>query len=318
MLIRAAGATYDRAVPDPAAVRPVLVVGGAGVDVVARPAPRADDDGVATSRPGTTRTAAGGVGRNVAEVLARLGSPTRLVTALGSDAHGDLVRRSCAQAGLDLRAVTVPAATASYVALLDADGELVGAVSDHAATDLLGPGDVPDPVGAAVLVLDTNLPAPVLAAVWDAAVAAGVPVVVDAVSVPKAHRLRPLLTPDRPLLLLAASAPELAVLGAPADLHGAGVAWVWERRGPAGSLLLGAGGPGAEHRLPAVDPARVGGLVDVTGAGDAMLAAWVHATRGGADPAAAARYAHAAAALTLAHAGAVRPDLTDDLVRSLL
>ena len=57
-------------------------------------------------------------------------------------------------------------------------------------------------------------------------------------------------------------------------------------------------------------------VVDVTGAGDAMLAAFCHALLDGAEPAAAAAYGHAAAALTIASPHTVRPDLTDRLVRS--
>ena len=49
-----------------------------------------------------------------------------------------------------------------------------------------------------------------------------------------------------------------------------------------------------------------------------MLAAFCHALLDGAEPAEAAAYGHAAAALTVASPHTVRPDLTDRLVRSLL
>lgn len=57
--------------------------------------------------------------------------------------------------------------------------------------------------------------------------------------------------------------------------------------------------------LPAV-PATV---VDVTGAGDAMLAAWISAWLRGADAVAAAREGHRAAAATIESPHTVRPDL---------
>jgi pseudouridine kinase len=57
---------------------------------------------------------------------------------------------------------------------------------------------------------------------------------------------------------------------------------------------------------------------DVTGAGDAMLAAFCHAVLGGAAPVEAAAYGHAAAALTVASPHTVRPDLTERLVASRL
>ena len=49
-----------------------------------------------------------------------------------------------------------------------------------------------------------------------------------------------------------------------------------------------------------------------------MLGAFLHAWLGGATGAEAAAYGHAAAALTVASPHTVRPDLTDELVRSLL
>jgi pseudouridine kinase len=59
--------------------------------------------------------------------------------------------------------------------------------------------------------------------------------------------------------------------------------------------------------LPAV-PVDV---VDVTGAGDAMLAGWIVAWLRGADPVDAARDGHRAAAATIASPYTVRPDLAE-------
>ena len=61
-----------------------------------------------------------------------------------------------------------------------------------------------------------------------------------------------------------------------------------------------------------------GPVVDVTGAGDAMLAAFFHALLAGGTPAHAARYGHAAAALTVAVPQTVRPDLTQTLVEQAM
>src|SRR3954451_14066023 len=60
----------------------VVVVGGANMDVKARSAPSAVP---ATSNPGTVTMPAGGVGRSIAENLARLGTRTHLVVVIGSD-----------------------------------------------------------------------------------------------------------------------------------------------------------------------------------------------------------------------------------------
>lgn len=278
------------------------MVGGANVDVVARPDARPEP---ATSNPGRVSVTAGGVGRNVAEVLARLGTATSLVSAVGGDQHGDLVVEASSVAGVDLTHVRqVDGPTGTYVALLDADGELVGGVSDMVACEL-DPADLDEGLfsEADLVVLDGNLRPDTFAAALDLAGTA--PVAVDPVSVPKASRLRETLA-GRRLFLVSAGAAELGALGAvTADL-------VWERRGPEGSTLTGPEGA-VDHPALFVDP-----VLDVTGAGDAMLGAFVHAWLGGATGAEAAAYAHAAAALTVASAHTVRPDLTDELVRSLL
>ena len=302
----------------------MVVVGGANVDIKAcsAAAPLAG-----TSNPGTTRITPGGVGRNIAETLARLGTPTRLVAAVGDDALGDQLLTDTAAAGVDVGGVHRLAgmATGTYTAVLSPEGELAVAVADMAVTDALTPDHLPDDLlhGAALLVVDGNLAAATIGRALDLAASASVPVVVEPVSVPKAARLRPLL--GRQLRAITPNQDELVALTGPAGggddgatleeridrLHHAGAELVWVRLGLDGSVLSG---PGGRVRLPSI-PADV---VDVTGAGDAMLAAFCHALLGGAAPAEAAAYGHAAAALTVASDHTVRPDLTDRLVGSLL
>jgi pseudouridine kinase len=280
----------------------VLVVGGANVDVKAHPhrplVPR-------TSNPGIVSRSPGGVGRNVAENLARLGTPVSLVTAVGADPEGAWLLTETAAAGVSVSdAVRVGASTGSYVAVLDADGELVAGVSDMAAVDALTPDLLPARLvaEATLVVVDGNLPMETVAHVLDAAAAAGVRVLLDPVSVAKAARIAPLLGPGRPLFTLTPNQDELAALGTAEELHRRGADVVWVRRGAVGSLLSTADG---EVALPAPDATPV----DVTGAGDAMLAAYCHKILAGASIEEAARYGHEAAALTVASPHTVRPDL---------
>ncbi|WP_340538905.1 carbohydrate kinase family protein [Nocardioides sp. GXZ039] len=281
----------------------VVVVGGANVDLMGRPA---DPPLGATSNPGRVTITAGGVGRNIAENLARLGTETHLIAVVGEDPHGDLVLAASRAAGIEVSGVRrVDAATGTYLALLDDSGELLGGVSDMPA--VLEPEHLDRELIAAadLVVLDGNLAPDTLIAAWDAASG---PVALDPVSVPKAVRLAPIAA-GRRLFLLSAGTSEYAALsaGGPviADL-------TWERRGPDGSTLVT---PDGVHRFA---PHPVDDIVDVTGAGDAMLAAFCHAWLGGATAPEAARYAHVVAALTVASPHPVRPDLTDELVRRQL
>jgi len=277
----------------------VLVVGGANVDVKARATDRLVP---LTSSPGTVLRSPGGVGRNVAENLARLGSRVELVTAVGADVDGAWLLSETGAAGVGVsHAVRVGSSTGAYVAVLDADGELVAGVADMAAVDALTPDLVPAGLvaRAALVVVDGNLPVRTVTHVLDAAAAVGVRVILDPVSVPKSKRIAALV---RNVFAVTPNEDELAVLGSVPELHERGVEVVWVRRGPAGSLLSTRSGE-VELPAPKVTP------VDVTGAGDAMLAAFCHRLLAGHSLADAAAYGHEAAALTVASPHTVRPDL---------
>jgi len=98
----------------------VVVIGGANLDVKARSTRTVVP---ATSNPGTATMSAGGVGRNIAENLARLGTRTHLVASIGADAPGDQVLAATAAAGVGVEQVRRSAAsTGNYTAVLDADG----------------------------------------------------------------------------------------------------------------------------------------------------------------------------------------------------
>ena len=77
----------------------VCVVGGANVDIEGRvPGSLL----LADSNLGTVIRSPGGVGRNIAENLTRLDTPTRLITALGRDDNGTWLHDLTAASGVDL------------------------------------------------------------------------------------------------------------------------------------------------------------------------------------------------------------------------
>ena len=173
----------------------VVVVGGANMDLKAQTIAQVRPE---TSNPGTTYFSPGGVGRNVAENLARLGTPVHLVAAVGHDLMGDQLVAQTAASGVGVAYVTrLDVSTGSYTAVLDVDGELVVAVADMSATDALGIEEIDDAeslIGAAaLLVLDANLSSATLLRSIEYAAANDVPVLIDPVSTPKAERLRPIL-----------------------------------------------------------------------------------------------------------------------------
>jgi pseudouridine kinase len=325
----------------------VVVVGGAVLDTKVR---TAHAPVLGTSNPGTASATVGGVGRNIAENLARLGRPTVLVAAVGDDPAGDTVLQRTAAAGVECRHVVVsPHPTGTYAAVLDDSGDLHIAVADMRATDELTVADlavVPTLLGAAdALVVDANLDATVIRWLLSAAQDAGVRSVFEPVSVAKATAAAPVFDGSVRVHTVTPNVDELAALvgravadtvddvRAAADLlHARGVEHVWVRRGTRGSLLstaesadAGSVDDGSVDDGPADAGSRavlVGAptveVADVTGAGESMTAGYVHALLDGADVVEAARYGQALAALTCASADTVRADLTAALVAAHL
>ena len=120
--------------PDPN----VLVVGATAIDVkgwAAQPlAP-------GTPIPGKVRVAPGGVARNVAENLARLGITTFFLSAVGNDEFGSTALNAASACGVDTSEgqVVTGARTAAYVSVLDGRGRPRWAVSDMDVTLYITP-----------------------------------------------------------------------------------------------------------------------------------------------------------------------------------
>lgn len=287
----------------------VLVVGGMNVDTLAHLEGAAVP---ATSNPGHIGRAAGGVGRNVAANLHRLGDDVTLVGAVGEDEAADFLLGGLD--GIDISRVRRAGRTGSYLAVIDGAGELVIGVADMTATEAMTGDEVGPMDGFDWLAVDGNLLPTTVAKVLGAAQECGVPAVMDPVGVAKAARLGTLssmpvhtFTPNHDELTAFTGTDGL--MTAVQRAHDRGIEWLWLREGARGSRLYGPDG-----RVRHV-PAYEGTVVDVTGAGDAMLAGYLHALGEGAEPADAAEYGAAAAALTIASPDPVRPDLTAALVR---
>lgn len=165
------------------------VVGAANIDIGGFPSGRL---AMQDSNPGRIALSAGGVGRNIACNLARLGVETHLVAPLGTDAFADIVRADCARAGVDasLSYVFEGAASSAYLFIADSGGDMRLAVSDMDICARLTPEALADRLDALnamdAVVLDANLPAGTLT--W-LAENVRVPLLADAVSTAKAPRL---------------------------------------------------------------------------------------------------------------------------------
>ncbi|MEE1622399.1 carbohydrate kinase family protein [Zafaria sp. J156] len=287
----------------------VLVVGEALVDVVLQ--------------DGGTREHPGGSPANVAYGLARLGLDTTLLTALGEDAHGALIREHLSGAGVGLAPVEAPLErTASATAVLAPDG------SAEYEFDIRWE---PAPV----------LPLPPARAIHTGSIAAFLaPGAATVRSILEVAPAGTVITYDpniRPALLgthaeALAAFEELAPLAHVVKLSDEDAAWLYPGRGlddvaariielgaRLGVVTLGAGGSllrsaDRELRVPAV----ASQVVDTIGAGDSYMAALIAGVLetgteelGAAELARLGSLAAAAAALTVRRAGANPPTRTE-------
>ncbi|APW42824.1 PfkB family carbohydrate kinase [Rhodoferax saidenbachensis] len=295
----------------------IVVVGGCNMDIaVSTPVPPTPAD----SNPGQIACAPGGVARNVAENLARLGNPTSLVSAVGDDVFGQSLRQSTTAAGVNMQTMVVlpTQRTASYVSLHGANGDMDVAVNDMGILEALTPAVLSAHrhhlEQADCMVVDCNLTAPSLAYLLeDIAVRCDIPVFVDGVSVAKCQRIKTLLPHIHTLKLNRLEVQMLS--GTTVDtvdqardaaqlLHHQGVREVVVSLGELGVCWCDA--TGTTGYLPAN---RVP-VVNTSGAGDALLAGLVHGFLNRWPLVQAVDFAMACAEITLSSPRANHPDLS--------
>jgi hypothetical protein len=115
----------------------------------------------------------GGVGRNIAENLVHLGTPTKLLTAIGDDLYGRKMLEHSGRIGLDMKDCLVlnEQPTSTYLAILDENGDMVAAVNQMDIIDSLGIDYIQSKKtileNARVTVIDTNVREDVIRYVLD-------------------------------------------------------------------------------------------------------------------------------------------------------
>lgn len=293
----------------------VVVIGAASIDTKGRAR-----GGLipATSNPGEIRVSAGGVGRNIAENLGRLGVPTLLLSAVGDDEAGRHILEVTAAGGVDVSQVIVSSRShsAAYLAVLDEKGAMRLSIDDMAIMEEVTPRYIYDRRrvirGAKMVVMDANLSPAAIASALRLAAKAGVPVCVDPVSVALAPRLKDhlfylsIITPNAQEAEVLSESPIRDRFQATAAAQklvslGVGVAIITL----AEEGLCYATSQERGH-IPAIDCE----VADATGAGDALTAGVVYGLVNDFPVSEAVRLGVSAATLTLACVDTVCPDLS--------
>ncbi|XP_061085884.1 uncharacterized protein zgc:136858 [Conger conger] len=332
--------------------REQVVIGGINVDFVAK----AETEKLlfGQTNPGSVCQSYGGVGRNIADCMARLGEPALLISAVGADTQGEALLSHCSH--MDTRGVArIPGhRTATYCAVITGGGELslgLGDMDIHQQITAQYVTQFEDLLSTADLIcLDGNIPVSTIDYVCSVSRKYAVPVWYEPTDTDKAPK--PFLSDSwRNLSYTSPNLAELCAmnqtLGLPTpavlpgevgEVLGCAVALcrpllehlqcVLVTLGPLGVLLCGEQEGGAvrlsprkqprTHGLCAVHypavPLTPGDVVNVSGAGDSLAGAVMAGTLRGLGADDSVRLGLLAACLSLASPHPIAPSLSAQTV----
>jgi ribokinase len=283
----------------------VVVVGSINMDLVVR-SPRFALAGE-TILGHTFDTIPGGKGANQAVAARRMGAEVAIVGRVGDDEFGQTLRRNLAAEGINTECLQITPSESTGVALITVDdnGEntiivVPGANGRLTVDDIEGARDLI--AGADILLMQLEIPLPVVERAAQIASESGVTVMVNAAparTLPGAL----LSTVD---YLVVNETEALLVAGTTTGSHeeaartllSTGVRNVVVTLGPEGSLLVASDAPSVAVPAYRVRP------VDTTAAGDGFAGAFAVALADGAPAAEALRWGNAEGALAVTREGA--------------
>ncbi len=283
--------------------KPVVVVGSINMDLVAR-TPRIPLAGQTLIGTDFTTTP-GGKGANQAVAVARLGYAVHMVGAVGEDVFGQALLSNLAQAGVETAAVARVAGPSGVAPILVADNGENSIVVVPGANGKVDRASIDKQAvlirSAGMVLCQLELPLATVSHVLALCAEAGVPVMLDpAPAAPLAEATWSQVawfTPNETeaaLFLGESLQPEDGAK----RLLAKGLKGVALKRGSEGAYVAIAGGKADWVRAFHVQ------AVDTVGAGDCFNGAFAVALLEGHDPWTAARFASAAAAISVTRRGA--------------
>ncbi|EPJ44251.1 MAG: hypothetical protein OFPI_40240 [Osedax symbiont Rs2] len=298
-----------------------VAIGGANMDILGKP-----DAGISanSSTPGSVTSSPGGVARNIAENIARLGDKCYLIAAVGDDSRGRQLIELSNSAGVDTSLVLSIAGqtTSCYLSIIDSDSEMQLAIADMQILDKLTPQrlqkQLPLLKQASLLVLDTNISPELMQFLFSNL--PNTAFFVDTVSVAKADKITPFLQHVHSLKpnLIEAEKISGIKIDHPGQLpeladwfHGKGVQRIYISLGEQGLFYS----DGQQQKLVKLQALEIS---NSNGAGDAMMAALCHCQMRDIDIQESAYFALAAANCALATKATINPELSVITIQKLL
>lgn len=299
----------------------ITVIGGVNVDIFGT----SDEPLILyDSNPGKCLVSFGGVGRNIAEDLARLGVKTDMITVLGDDLYSRELVSYSKTIGIDFsNSLFLPDTRCStYTCINNRDGEMVLAISDMSSLDKLTPDVLEERLdhinSASLVVVDTNISEDSLRYLSENVTA---PMLLDTVSTHKAVRVKSFIGRfdtikpniyEAEVLALTELKSDESIIKCAEYFHQQGVRQVFISLGERGVYYSG------ENDKGFISTPRGFKAVNVAGCGDAFLAAVAYTMLDDGSIRDMAVAGEAAAAICSLSSKTISPELTEEHLKEFL
>ncbi len=295
---------------------PIICIGAALVDELIH---ASSELLLATTNDAVVTKTAGGVSRNIAQQLAIIGVPVQLISVFGNDSDGDWLKKTCTTAGVKLDAsITKEGLSGKYTGILNVDGSLFSAFLTNAANHLITPEHLAAHTDllktASYLLGDANLSVETVEWLLDFSKTAGIPFILEPVSVPPARKFKDvklsglyLITPNEDELPVLCSDKAFLTQLQVEELLNKGIQNVWLHNGKQGSARYSKEQTISLH-APDIE------VVDCTGAGDGSLSGYLLGKYLGKNEMDCMKLAHTLSAEILQVNGAIATHLTQAIL----
>ncbi|MEL3973542.1 carbohydrate kinase [Rossellomorea oryzaecorticis] len=271
-----------------------------------------------TSNPAQSSQASGGVARNISENLGRLGLQSCLVTVVGDDTEGSwLLNQTKNHVDVSSSIGLYKETTGTYSAILNQRGEMMFALADMDLYESVDIGFIEKKWGAIasseMVILDTNFPDEVLHYIIRRCQSEEIPLTIVPVSAPKIKKLPSSLEGVTWFICNKGEAEAYLDMTIESEGDFFKAAKMITQKG-AERVVITRGDQGLIYytvykEASAILPPEVK-VVDVTGAGDALVAGIIYGYIKGSDTDGACRIGITCSSLTLQSVHTVSPSLT--------
>lgn len=170
----------------------VVIIGASNIDIKGKSRIKTFSK---TKNPGKVEFSPGGVGRNIAENLARLGINSTLLSVVGNEGFADLLLNSTKKAGVDVsRVLKCERNSGIFLAIINSRGELDGSISDMGIMSELTPEYIRANIDvikeADYIVMDADVPDQTLLEVLSISKENSIPICIEPVSPSRAHGIQ--------------------------------------------------------------------------------------------------------------------------------